>query len=92
VITFGSDGLTGHPDHIAVARAVRIAIELEGFPGCGALGAALRPVDVDSDHIRLRGIAPTATMASGRVEGSKATLISVDVSAAADRRRWALDS
>ena len=42
ILTVGSDGLTGHPDHVAIARAV-IAVAGERAVPEGVWGARLRP-------------------------------------------------
>lgn len=92
VVSFGSDGLTGHPDHVAISRAVRTAMLLDGAPRGGSLGSRVRSTHVDAAHGQLRTIAPTATIGSGRMTGTDAQLISIDVSKSAPRRRNALDS
>ena len=40
VLTFGPDGITGHPDHIAVGRWARAACAAAGLPGTALLEAA----------------------------------------------------
>jgi len=46
VLTVGPDGLTGHPDHIAMHRAVAEALQLPGWRPRSALGAAVLDADV----------------------------------------------
>jgi LmbE family N-acetylglucosaminyl deacetylase len=64
LLTVGSDGLTGHPDHIAISQAV----QLTDRP-CRALGARLRAKDVRAGEQLVRDLAPDQQIGSGRVTG-----------------------
>ncbi|GAB2611054.1 hypothetical protein GCM10027269_79240 [Kribbella endophytica] len=63
VLTVGSDGLTGHPDHVAIGAAVRAAAD-------NVLGARLRAADVVAARERLVGlVGGERQVGSGRVLG-----------------------
>jgi hypothetical protein len=64
ILTVGSDGLTGHPDHIAISRAVQRAQK-----PCRALGARLRAQDVRAGEQLLQELLPGRPIGSGRVTG-----------------------
>lgn len=66
VLTVGSDGLTGHPDHVVIDNAVRLA--LRDF-SCPSLGARLPAADVQAGHWLLRRLLPQEPIGSGRVIG-----------------------
>ena len=90
VLTVGADGLTGHPDHVAISRAVREAVHDRTIPG-GAWGAQLGVADVQAGA---RLVAPFATnrqVGSGRLTGTHAPLATFDVAAEEASRRGALD-
>jgi LmbE family N-acetylglucosaminyl deacetylase len=70
LLTVGSDGLTGHPDHIAVSRAVRVAL---GRVHCHALGARLRAQDLQAGQQLLRQYT-TGQIGSGRMLGCDSVL------------------
>ncbi len=63
VLTVGSDGLTGHPDHIAIAEAIAAATNGVAVPR-GIWGAQLREADVHAGVDLLRAVA------SGALRGS----------------------
>lgn len=90
VLTVGRDGLTGHPDHVAISHAVRDAVHHRTIPG-GVWGAQLA---VDDVHAGMRLAAPFATdrqIGSGRLTGTHAQLATFDVAAVETSRRRALD-
>lgn len=91
VLTVGSDGLTGHPDHIAVGSAVADAVRHARLEG-GAWGARLDPADVASGARLVAGLAPDRTDGARRVIGARAELVGYDVSECATARRAALDA
>jgi hypothetical protein len=85
VLTVGRDGLTGHPDHIAISQAVQLQ-------PCHALGARLRAQDVQAGYQLLQQLLPGEQVGSGLVTGCTDDLQEItggpDV---AVRRRKALD-
>ncbi|WP_433022441.1 PIG-L deacetylase family protein [Kribbella sp. CA-294648] len=105
VVTVGVDGLTGHPDHVAVGAAVREAAAGE----FDVLGARLRAVDVAAARAELERLVAQAdrsrpgkprTVGSGRVVGVASGVELEEVRAAQDdvrrasavlRRQQALD-
>ncbi len=89
VLTVGSDGLTGHPDHIAVNHAVRRA--LRRVP-CRALGARLRAKDVRAGEQLVRALLPDEQVGSGKVVGCPDGTALEEISGAPElQRRQALD-
>jgi LmbE family N-acetylglucosaminyl deacetylase len=64
ILSVGSDGLTGHPDHIAIATALHRAQRL-----CPVLGARLRATSIDKGHQLLQQLLPGEQVGSGRVQG-----------------------
>jgi LmbE family N-acetylglucosaminyl deacetylase len=92
VLTVGTDGLTGHPDHIKIGQAVSLAVSRAGRPDRGAWGAQFRAVDVDRAHALLKKSAGEAQIGSGRVVGTSAPLHPQTLDARSQRlRRRALD-
>ncbi len=83
VLTVGRDGLTGHPDHIAISQAVQ-------QQDCHALGARLRAQDVQAGHQYLQQLLPGEQVGSGLVTGCTTPLLEIS-GAPAMRRRKALD-
>ncbi|HWD82644.1 MAG TPA: PIG-L family deacetylase [Kribbella sp.] len=84
ILTVGSDGLTGHPDHIAVSQAVqRVPYR--------ALGARLRAQDVRAGEQLVQRLAPGRQIGSGHVKGCDVPLEQIG-GAAEQRRRQALDA
>ncbi|GAA1159183.1 hypothetical protein GCM10009630_66640 [Kribbella jejuensis] len=80
ILTVGSDGLTGHPDHIAIAQAVqRVPYR--------ALGARLRAQDVRAGQQLL----PGRQLGSGRVKGCDVPLEEIGGDCE-QQRRQALDA
>ncbi|MFK4089628.1 PIG-L family deacetylase [Kribbella sp. NPDC020789] len=69
VLTVGSDGLTGHPDHIALSRAVQLAVRQQP---CRTLGARLRAQDVQAGIKLIRQLVAGKQIGSGRVLGCSA--------------------
>jgi len=89
LLTVGSDGLTGHPDHIAISQAVQLA--LKDRP-CRALGARLRAQDVQAGEQLLRELVPGGPIGSGRVTGCDDATPLEEISQAPElQRRRALD-
>jgi hypothetical protein len=87
VLTVGSDGLTGHPDHIAISQAVQRARK-----PCRALGARLRVEDVRAGAQLVRELLPDEQVGSGNVVGAPAgTPLEEMAGAPEERRRQALD-
>nr|WP_238356667.1 PIG-L deacetylase family protein [Kribbella italica] len=93
VLTVGSDGLTGHPDHVAIGAAVREAAD-------GVLGARVRAADVQVAQERIREyLSGERQVGSGRVLGVGNEVVLEEVPGdgwrvggeAADRRREAAD-
>lgn len=94
VLSVGGDGLTGHPDHIAIAAAIPLALRSAPDLHCRALGARLRASDVHAAHARLQELLPGAAIGSGRVRGCPAGTplqAMAGSSTVAQRRRQALD-
>ncbi|MDX3024982.1 PIG-L deacetylase family protein [Streptomyces acidiscabies] len=93
VLTVGADGLTGHPDHILIHRAVRHATARLSVP-VTVLGACLLRSDVARGHELLRAELGDTAIGSGRCTGSPAhpevrTLTAT--AQAASARRTAVD-
>lgn len=89
VLSVGSDGLTGHPDHVAIGAAVR-----EAAAGVDVLGARLRAADVLAGQKRLKElVGAERQVGSGRVVGADAEVALEEMrsSQAEERRRRALD-
>ena len=87
ILTVGSDGLTGHPDHIAISQAVQRAQK-----PCRALGARLRAEDVRAGAQLVRELLPDEQVGSGNVVGAPAgTTLEEMTGASEERRRQALD-
>ncbi|MGW6275836.1 PIG-L deacetylase family protein [Kribbella sp. NPDC055071] len=87
ILTVGSDGLTGHPDHIAISQAVQRARK-----PCRALGARLRAEDVQAGAQLVRELLPDEQVGSGKVVGAPAgTPLEEMAGASEERRRRALD-
>jgi LmbE family N-acetylglucosaminyl deacetylase len=70
VLTVGRDGLTRHPDHIAINTAVSRALRLPGWQPVEAWGARLRRSDVATAHQQLRQGFGDQPIGSGRVVGA----------------------
>jgi LmbE family N-acetylglucosaminyl deacetylase len=92
ILSVGVDGMTAHPDHVQIARAVSAAVRQTGRPRGGAWGARVRAGDVGAAHAYLHTVAGLDFVGSGRVVGTSDPLHRrpLDVSAAS-RRRDALD-
>jgi LmbE family N-acetylglucosaminyl deacetylase len=91
VLTVGADGLTGHPDHVAIGHAVRAAARGNAIPG-GVWGARLAASDV-RPGVRLASVAADGReVGSGRVTGTHAALTAFDVADVESTRRHALDA
>jgi hypothetical protein len=89
LLTVGSDGLTGHPDHIAISQAVRLA--LKDRP-CRALGARLRAQDLRAGEELVRKVLPDTSVGSGRMVGCAEDTLLEEMSGIPElRRRQALD-
>ncbi|HEY2098404.1 MAG TPA: PIG-L family deacetylase [Pseudonocardia sp.] len=85
ILTVGSDGLTGHPDHIAIAQGVQRA-----HVPCRALGARVRAQDVRAGEHLIQQLAPGEQVGSGRLTGCDTQLQQIGP-ASEQRRRQALD-
>ncbi|WP_433168698.1 PIG-L family deacetylase [Kribbella sp. CA-247076] len=83
VLTVGRDGLTGHPDHIAVSRAVQ-------QQKIHALGARLRAQDVQVGYELMEQLLPGEKVGSGLVTGCTLPLREIG-KAPESQRRQALD-
>ena len=90
VLTVGADGLTGHPDHIAIYLAVREAVHDRTIPG-GVWGARLAANDVRAGMRLAASFAADRRIGSGRLTGTDAQLTGFDVAAVETSRRRALD-
>ncbi|WP_328999115.1 PIG-L family deacetylase [Kribbella sp. NBC_00709] len=89
ILTVGSDGLTGHPDHIAVSQAVQRALQ---HVHCRALGARVRAQDVLAGQQLVQQFAPGQQIGSGHVTGCEDSTPLEEFSGASEqRRRQALD-
>src|SRR6185503_5222300 len=71
ILTVGSDGLTGHPDHIAVSQGVQQTLRRLD---CRALGARVRAQDVRAGEQLIQQLAPGERVGSGKVKGCEAPL------------------
>ncbi|WP_350276783.1 PIG-L family deacetylase [Kribbella sp. HUAS MG21] len=87
ILTVGSDGLTGHPDHIAVSQGVQRALQ---HLDCRALGARVRAQDVRAGAQLVQQLAPGQQVGSGHVKGCDTPLLEVG-GASEQQRRLALD-
>jgi GlcNAc-PI de-N-acetylase len=86
VLTVGRDGLTGHPDHIAISQAV------QAQQRCHAIGARLQATDVQAGHEHLQQLLPCEQVGSGLVTGCTTPLQEITgTPEIAVRRRQALD-
>jgi LmbE family N-acetylglucosaminyl deacetylase len=92
VLSVGLDGLTGHPDHVAIARAVQRACRrVPGLEG-RVWGARVRARDVLAAQELLGELAPGRPVGSGRVVGcSSDTSLREFGGGSESRRRAALD-
>ena len=88
ILTVGSDGLTGHPDHIAVSQGVQQTLRRLD---CRALGARVRAQDVRAGEQLIQQLAPGERVGSGKVKGCEAPLAVIG-GASEQRRRQALDA
>ncbi|MFC6156834.1 PIG-L deacetylase family protein [Kribbella jiaozuonensis] len=87
ILTVGRDGLTGHPDHIAISQAVERALQ---HVHCRALGARVRAQDVRAGEQLVQQLAPGQRVGSGHIKGCEAPLEEIS-GASEQRRRQALD-
>lgn len=69
LITVGTDGLTGHPDHILIRRAIDVVMQQLGNRAPTVLGSQVRTCDVTAAHQLLssRGM---ESAGSGRLVGT----------------------
>ncbi|WP_237706879.1 PIG-L deacetylase family protein [Kribbella flavida] len=85
VLTVGSDGLTGHPDHVAMSAAVREAVRSDKAISGSTYGARVRAADVAAAHAELaRLLAPAASepelqIGSGRMVGAGAEIALTEI-------------
>jgi len=94
LLTVGSDGLTGHPDHLAVHDAARRALKMPGWQPSRAWGARLRRADVCAGRQLLGRHLGVQGVGSGRVRGADDGTVLHPVECTpeeADRRKEALD-
>lgn len=90
IYTVGMDGLTGHPDHVAIGQAVAAATAHCEIPG-GVWGARLpRSAVLDARH-HLAAHAGHRATGSGRVQGTDAALVETHHNGTEAARRAALD-
>jgi hypothetical protein len=87
ILTVGRDGLTGHPDHIAISQAVQRA--LQHVP-CRTLGARVRAQDVRAGEQLVQQLAPGQQTGSGHLTGCATPLEEIS-GGSEQRRRQALD-
>lgn len=96
VLSVGPDGVTGHPDHIAMHHAVTAALRMPGWTPPHAWGAAVVDADVPAATAAIEQAAPGHDASSGRdrVSGIPTADIvtTIDSPGAAPERRQALDS
>jgi hypothetical protein len=89
ILTVGRDGLTGHPDHIAISQAVQRALQ---HVRCRTLGARVRAQDVRAGEQLVQQLAAGQQVGSGHITGCEDGTPLVEVSGASEqRRRQALD-
>ncbi|MER7250233.1 PIG-L family deacetylase [Kribbella sp. NPDC000426] len=88
ILSVGRDGLTGHPDHIAISQAVQRALQ---HVHCRALGARVRAEDVRAGERLVQQLAPGQQIGSGHVTGCDTPLEEIS-GASEQRRRQALDA
>ncbi|MFG1908295.1 PIG-L deacetylase family protein [Kribbella sp. NPDC048928] len=91
ILTVGSDGLTGHPDHIAISQAVQRARVQQAHVQCRVLGARVRTDDVRAGEHLVQQLAPGQQVGSGLVKGCDVPLETIG-GASEQRRRQALDA
>ncbi|MFI5692534.1 PIG-L family deacetylase [Kribbella sp. NPDC051586] len=87
ILTVGQDGLTGHPDHIAISQAVQRALQ---HGHCRTLGARVRAHDVRAGEALVQRLAPGQQIGSGHVTGCDVPLEEIS-GGSEQRRRQALD-
>ncbi|WP_344232082.1 PIG-L family deacetylase [Kribbella hippodromi] len=89
ILTVGRDGLTGHPDHIAISQGVQRALRRID---CQALGARVRAQDVRAGEALVQRLAPGEQIGSGQVTGCPDDAPLEEMSGAFEqRRRQAMD-
>ncbi|MDX2971799.1 PIG-L family deacetylase [Kribbella solani] len=89
ILTVGRDGLTGHPDHIAISQGVQRALR---HIDCRALGARVRAQDVRAGEALVQRLAPGERIGSGQVTGCPdGTLLNEMSGVSEQRRRQAMD-
>jgi LmbE family N-acetylglucosaminyl deacetylase len=94
VLTVDRAGLTGHPDHIAVHKAVRIALATPGWRPGEAWGALLLHQHVAAAYALAKTVVPNRPVGSGLVRGRADDAVERVMSCSiedAHRRRIALD-
>jgi LmbE family N-acetylglucosaminyl deacetylase len=94
VLTVDREGLTGHPDHIAIHTAVRRALAAPGWLPREAWGALLLRRHVTAAQATAAVIVPHRPVGSGRVRGRRDETVDHVIRcsrAGVDRRRTALD-
>jgi len=69
ILTVDREGLTGHPDHIAIHEAVRSALALPGWQPREAWGALLLHRHIAAAHALAKAVVPHRPVGSGRVQG-----------------------
>ncbi|PWJ25534.1 GlcNAc-PI de-N-acetylase [Branchiibius hedensis] len=89
ILTVGVDGLTGHPDHVAIGRAVHKAAHIYGDVSVHA--ASLPRAAVKAGYRLLAQLGHT-NAGSGRVRGTHAALDPISVGQWEITRRAAMDT
>lgn len=69
LFTVGTDGLTGHPDHILIRRAIDVVMQQLGNRAPTVLGSKVRTSDVVAAH-QLLGSRGIESAGSGRLVGT----------------------
>jgi LmbE family N-acetylglucosaminyl deacetylase len=94
VLTVDRDGLTGHPDHIAIYNAVRGALATPGWEPREVWGALLLHRHITAAHALAKVLVPHQPVGSGRVRGRDDDAVERVMNCSpkdAHRRRAALD-
>lgn len=71
VLTFGPDGLTGHPDHLAIHQATTLAFRQAALPGTALFYASLAAHNVDRLSHKMEGDLDGLTLRLAGVEAGE---------------------